>query len=79
MKKSAFAIIAASIYFFTYLILIFFHLFVNAVLIMSAFSPLVIIWMVYSIIRYGKYTGRELKSGEEWAYGDKRKSELGTF
>jgi hypothetical protein len=24
--------------------------------------------MVYNVIRYGKYTGRELKEDEEWGY-----------
>ena len=30
------------------------------------FSPVVLLYLVYSVIRYGKYSGRELKDGEEW-------------
>lgn len=35
------------------------------------FSPLLVIWLVYSVIRHGEYKGRELKSDEEFGYTDK--------
>lgn len=46
---------------------------------MFLFSPIVIMYLAYVIIRYGEYKGRELKENEEWAYGDKKKEELGIF
>ena len=46
-------------------------------MVMFMLSPLLILWMAYTIIRYGKYTGRELVEGEEWAYEDKEKDKLG--
>lgn len=42
-------------------------------------SPFLMIWMVYSVIRYGKYDGPELDSDEEFGYQDKRKEDLGVF
>lgn len=42
-------------------------------------SPFLICWMVYSVIRFGKYKGRELIKDEEWGYADKSKDELKTF
>lgn len=42
-------------------------------------SPFLVIWMVYRIIRYDKYTGRELNEEEEWGYADKNKEELNVF
>ncbi len=33
-------------------------------------SPLLIVWLVFSIIRYGDKNVRELKSDEEWGYAD---------
>jgi len=33
--------------------------------------------MAYVIIRYGRYTGRELKDNEEWGYEDRKKEDLG--
>lgn len=42
-------------------------------------SPFLVIWMVYRIIRYDSYSGRELNEGEEWGYADKNKEELNVF
>ncbi len=30
--------------------------------------------MVYNVIRYGEYKGRDLEKDEEWGYGDKDKN-----
>lgn len=48
----------------------------NIVALMFLFSPLLVAWMVVTILRYGKYKGRELKEDEEWGYEDKRREEL---
>lgn len=32
------------------------------------FSPLLLVWMIFTVIRYGKFSGRELKEGEEYGY-----------
>ena len=42
-------------------------------------SPFLIIWMVYSVLRYGKYNGKPLEEDEEWGYADKEKKDLGVF
>lgn len=36
-----------------------------------SFSPLLVIWLVYAVIRHGQYKGKELKSDEEFGYTDK--------
>ena len=46
---------------------------------MFAVSPFLVVWMAYTILRYGSYSGRELDEGEEWGYQDKNKNDLGTF
>jgi hypothetical protein len=33
-------------------------------------SPVLVVWMVYRVVRYGEYKGRELDENEEWGYGD---------
>lgn len=76
--KVIFAITAAS----TYLLLFLFFIFMNKPSIASwmfLFSPIVILWMAYMIIKFGKYSGVELKPGEEWGYEDKKKEDLGMF
>ncbi|HMU45193.1 MAG TPA: hypothetical protein PKC72_02440 [Chitinophagaceae bacterium] len=39
-------------------------------------SPILVIWLVYSVIRHGVYKGPELKSDEEWGYADKNAKTL---
>jgi hypothetical protein len=38
---------------------------------MFVISPFLVIWMAYTILRYGGFTGRELHDNEEWGYDDK--------
>jgi len=38
---------------------------------MFSISPFLVVWMAYTIIRYGPYNGRELKEDEEYGYQDK--------
>lgn len=40
---------------------------------MFSLSPVLLGWMVYCILKYGKFKGKELKKGEEWGYGDYKK------
>jgi len=42
-------------------------------------SPFLIAWMVYSVLRFGKYNGKSMEEDEEWGYADKEKKELGVF
>ena len=46
---------------------------------MFLLSPLVVAYMVYTVIRYGKYAGKELNEDEEWGYEDTPKEKLGMF
>jgi hypothetical protein len=41
-------------------------------------SPFLVIWMVYRVIRYDSYHGKELND-EEWGYADKKKEDLDMF
>ena len=41
-------------------------------------SPFLVIWMVYRVLRYDSYNGKELNE-EEWGYTDRRKEELNVF
>lgn len=46
---------------------------------MFYFSPVIMIWLTYTVIRYGKYEGGDLKEGEEFGYSDRVGHNLGTF
>jgi hypothetical protein len=77
MKKDVLAGTIGTIYLITYTIL--FQLQAPLPLLGTMFllSPIVVIWMAYTIIRHGSYQGKELGENEEWGYADKEKSELG--
>ena len=42
-------------------------------------SPLLMLWLVLTILKDKKYPIKELKDGEEWGYGDRDKDSLGMF
>jgi hypothetical protein len=46
---------------------------------MFLFSPFLVIWMAYAILRYATYKGKELGNDEEWGYADRNKDDLGIF
>ncbi len=41
-------------------------------------SPFLLCWMVYTILKYGRYNGSPL-ADDEFGYQDKSRDELGTF
>ncbi|MFY8003589.1 MAG: hypothetical protein ACOVNR_02055 [Chitinophagaceae bacterium] len=43
------------------------------------FSPFLVAWMVYTILKKGHYPGKELAKDEEFGYQDKEKDSLGIF
>jgi hypothetical protein len=47
-------------------------------MLMFVLSPVMIVAMVYSVLRFGQYKGRELDD-HEYGYGDKENDELGVF
>jgi hypothetical protein len=62
-----------------YCVLIGFNLSINLANLIFAVSPLLLLWMTYTIIRHGIFNGKELQEAEEWGYQDKNKEELGMF
>ena len=46
---------------------------------MFSISPFLVIWMVLSILKDGKHSGKKLGPDEEWGYEDIDKDQLGTF
>jgi len=74
-RKPIFAVITISIILILYCVL----LNTNAPRSLSYFifsiSPFLLVWLVYTVLRFGTYTGKELDE-EEWGYQDKSKDEL---
>ena len=70
LKKSAFATTFVTAYLVLYYIL--FYAGAKGVIISAMFaaSPFLVVWMVVSIIKHGKYTGTPLSENQEWGYED---------
>jgi hypothetical protein len=78
MNRASFSVLFASFYLLLYFILCQVNRSAGIAILMFSLSPFVIIWMVYSVLKYGKYNGKPLDA-EEFGYKDKNKEELGVF
>ncbi|MGZ3901553.1 MAG: hypothetical protein ACXVNM_13710 [Bacteroidia bacterium] len=72
------AVITGTFYLLCYCILLQYETTKSIALIMLGIAPFMLVWMVYTVLKHGKYNGPEL-NGEEFGYQDKNKDELGTF
>lgn len=79
MKKPGFVIALVTIYLFTYAILGQLNIDLKIMALLFAFSPFLVIWMVYTVLKHGKYSGKELSENEEWGYQDIDKNKLNKF
>ena len=78
-RKPSFAVLIVSVILLVYCTLIGFNISLPVVYFIFAISPVLIIWLVYTIIRFGVFEGQEFLDGEEWGYSDKNKNELDVF
>ena len=78
MNRSSLAVLSSSLYLLLFLVVLqtgYYHL----TWILFLFSPLVLLYLVYSVLRYGEYTGTELTEDQEWGYEDVDRDGLGTW
>lgn len=71
MKNYKFSTAFVTIYLVVYTVLLRLEVPVEVSLLMFSISPILIIWMVYTIIKFAPYNGRELNENEEYGYQDK--------
>ena len=78
LRKPSFAVIAATLYLAIY-ITFFYQSEFSIVMGMFLAAPAVLIWLAYTIVKYGKFDGKELQEDDEWGYSDRNKDTLGIF
>jgi hypothetical protein len=76
LRKPLFAVVVVSVSLTVYCTLIGFNILLPVAYFIFALSPVLLLWLVYIVIRFGVYKEEELQVGEEWGYGDKSKNEL---
>ncbi len=73
LRNDVFSVVSVTAYFVLSVILIQFEITRSIGLVMSLFSPFLLCWMIYTILKYGKYTGPDLGK-DEYGYLDNRKA-----
>ncbi len=69
-SKSVIAAIVATVYFLIYGVMYFFNVAPMVLLGMLMGSPVVLIYLVYTVVTDPKYKTRDLKEDEEFSYKD---------
>ena len=73
IRNDLFAVYFVSFYLLVYVILLHIASAVGFAFMMFALSPFFVLWMVYTVLRHGKYTGPEL-GNKEFGYQDRENS-----
>jgi len=76
LRNPAFATTFVTLYLVIYTVLFHTDTSLAILTIMFAASPFLVAWMAITIMKYGKYSGRELDDNEEWGYQDACRSAL---
>ena len=63
--------IFASLYLLVFVIFIQLNVFINLVHVLFLCSPIVVITLMWSILRYGNYEGKEFTKDQHWRYQDR--------
>lgn len=79
MKNYKFSVIIVTIYLFGFVVAGKVGVQLPWMLLLFSMSPFLILWMVYTILKYGKAPGKTLSRDEEWGYCDIQKDQLNTF
>ena len=79
LKNPAFVVAAVTLYLVVYTVLFHTGASMNILLTMFLISPALVLWMVYVVLKYGKFDNKELEPDQEWGYSDRSRESLGTF
>jgi len=71
LANSTFSVITVTVYLLLYCILLQIEYTQWLAVYMFLLSPVLVIWMVYTVLKYGVYKGRELAEDEEYGYQDR--------
>jgi hypothetical protein len=78
MARDIIAVLTGTLYLICYCVLLHFESTKPIALVMLGLAPIILVWMVYTVLKHGKYSGPELGK-DEFGYADKTKDELGIF
>lgn len=79
LKNPGFVVAAVTLYLVVYTVLFHTGASMNVLVSMFLVSPVLVLWMVYVVLKYGKFDSKELEPDQEWGYSDRSRESLGTF
>jgi len=71
MKHDTIAVAGVSLLLLIYTMFASLELFLSFVYLIFAVSPVLIIWMVWVVLKFGEYEGNELANKQEFGYEDR--------
>jgi len=71
MKTDEISISLVSAIFLVYVAFVSFDIYLSIAFIILLASPILLIYMVYSILKHGAFFGKELEDGQEFGYLDR--------
>lgn len=71
LKRPYILAILLTCYLLAYVVMLQLNVLPNLTMIMFLLSPLLVLALAYSIIRYGNYDGNDLLENEHWGYQDR--------
>ena len=69
MNRGMFSVLFSSLYFLLFLVTLNLG-YERLSWTLFLLSPMLLLYLFYSVIRHGHFSGKELKEGEEWGYED---------
>lgn len=78
LRNASFSGVFTTIYLFAYCVMLQIPSLLPYAEVMLVLSPVVILWMMYTVLKHGKHNNTELND-EEFGYQDKKRNELGIF
>ncbi|RXK62310.1 hypothetical protein ESA94_04675 [Lacibacter luteus] len=71
LKHTNYMVLLSSLYLLLFVLLIQFGLWINVIYLMFFFSPVVVFALAWSIVRHGKYNGKDFSEDQHWGYQDR--------
>ena len=71
LKHTNYTVIIASLYLLFFIVLMQLGIGINPIELMFFFSPVVVLALVWSILRHGKYIGKDFSEDQHWGYQDR--------
>ena len=79
LRNSAFSIALTSVYLLVFVGLLHQEVSLRLIMLLFSLGPFLLVWMIWTVLKDGRYSGGHLGPDRDWGYQDRRNEDLGTF